>query len=125
MWALMAAPLVFSGDMAKLDEFTLNVLNNFEVIDINQDALGEQAQPVVKTDDTLVLVKSLENGSTAVGLFNLAGTSRDVTVQWETLGISGPQRLRDVWRQKEVGEFDKAFSVRLDRHGVVLIVLRA
>ena len=33
----MAAPLIYSGDMSKLDEFTLNVLCNPEVIEVNQD----------------------------------------------------------------------------------------
>ena len=66
MWSLMAAPLFFSGDMAKLDEFTLNILCNSEVIDVNQDALGRQAKPVVMDDETLLLAKPLEDGSLAV-----------------------------------------------------------
>ena len=37
MWSLMAAPLIYSGDMSKLDEFTLNILCNTEVIEVNQD----------------------------------------------------------------------------------------
>src|ERR1035441_1429220 len=36
MWALMASPLFYSGDMGSLDEFTLNVLCNAEVIDVDQ-----------------------------------------------------------------------------------------
>jgi alpha-galactosidase len=35
MWALMASPLIFSSDMAKLDPLTLNVLENSEVIDVD------------------------------------------------------------------------------------------
>ncbi|HOH30215.1 MAG TPA: glycoside hydrolase family 27 protein, partial [Candidatus Hydrogenedentes bacterium] len=42
LWCLMAAPLVYSGDMTRLDAFTLNVLCNPEVIDIDQDPLGKQ-----------------------------------------------------------------------------------
>ena len=49
MWCLMASPLIFSGDMARLDPFTLNVLCNAEVIDVDQDALGRQARIVRKT----------------------------------------------------------------------------
>jgi alpha-galactosidase len=40
LWSLMAAPLFYSGDMGRLDEFTLNLLCNPEVIEINQDMLG-------------------------------------------------------------------------------------
>ena len=36
-------PLIFSGDMTKLDEFTLSILTNDEVIEVDQDPLGRQA----------------------------------------------------------------------------------
>ena len=123
MWSLMAAPLFFSGDMAKLDEFTLNILCNSEVIDINQDALGKQARPIVKNDETLIMMKPMEDGSLAIGLFNLAENPGNVTVQWDALGIKGLQRIRDVWRQKNLGEFDKEYSVTIARHGVMLVRL--
>lgn len=44
--SLMAAPLVFGGDMTKMDPFTLSLLTNAEVIAVDQDALGKQAVPV-------------------------------------------------------------------------------
>ena len=71
MWSLMAAPLIFSGDMAKFDPFTLNVLCNHEVIEVNQDPLGKQAKIIRKSDTEFVLAKEMEDGSIAVGLFNL------------------------------------------------------
>ena len=46
MWALMASPLFFGGDMGALDDFTLGILNNSEVIDVDQDALGWQGRVV-------------------------------------------------------------------------------
>ena len=55
MWSLMAAPLLFSGDMTMLDKFTLNVLCNAEIIDVDQDSLGKQAEIVRKTDEELIL----------------------------------------------------------------------
>ena len=89
MWCLMAAPLIFSGDMAKLDPFTLNVLCNAEVIDIDQDPLGKQARVHRRTDNEIVLVKPMEDGSLAVGLFNLLEQPREMTATWEQLGIKG------------------------------------
>ncbi len=121
MWSLMAAPLFFSGDMARLDQFTLNVLCNPEVIDVNQDALGKQATPVRFTDEELVLVKPMEDGSLAVGLFNLGETPRDMSVTWKELGLMGERRVRDVWRHQDLGEFDEKYSTKVNRHGVVLL----
>jgi len=123
MWCLMAAPLFFSGDMAILDEFTLGVLCSAEVIEVDQDPLGRQAKPLVQDDETLIMAKPLEDGSLAVGLFNLAEAPREMAVDWSLLGIQGKQWVRDLWRQKDLGVFDNRFAATIPRHGVVLVRL--
>lgn len=123
MWALMAAPLIFSGDMARLDEFTLNVLCNAEVIDVDQDPLGKQARIVRRTSGEFVLAKPLEDGSVAVGLFNLTGAPRDVAARWPDLGIKGSRRARDLWRQKDIGSVDGEYTATVEAHGVSLVRL--
>ena len=123
MWCLMAAPLFYSGDMARLDEFTLNVLCNAEVIEVDQDALGQQARPIVQTSQTLVLAKPMEDGSLALGLFNLEEIAGPITVTWSQLGLEGPQRVRDLWRQKDIGIMAEKFETNVPRHGVAMIRL--
>jgi alpha-galactosidase len=123
MWSLMAAPLIFSGDMAKLDAFTLNVLCNAEVIEVNQDPLGRQAKILRETRKELVLVKELENGSRAIGLFNLAPQPARLKVTWAELGLDGPQQVRDVWRQKDLSKARDNFSIEVPRHGVAFVRL--
>jgi alpha-galactosidase len=121
MWCLMAAPLIYSGDMTKLDPFTLNVLCNNEVIDVDQDSLGRQARIVRQTAEQLVLSKDLEDGSKALGLFNLTTTPQTVSLEMSEVGLPANQRVRDLWRQKELGASGGRISVRLNPHGVVLI----
>lgn len=121
MWSLMAAPLIFSGDMAKLDPFTLNVLCNAEVIAIDQDPLGHQAKILRQSQNEFVLVKDLEDGSKAVGLFNLDDHPAKVAVAWNELGIDGRARVRDLWQQKDLGKYGKQFESKIPRHGVALI----
>src|SRR5262245_18393775 len=41
LWCLLVAPLIFSGDITRLDDFTLSLLTNDEVLDVDQDALGK------------------------------------------------------------------------------------
>lgn len=125
MWCLMAAPLVFSGDMEKLDEFTLNILCNAEVIEVDQDPLGKQARVVRRDDDELVLAKPMADGSLAVGLFNLSEFERQISVAWPELGIAGARRARDPWRQKELGVLSGRYAAAVGRHGVSLVRLWA
>jgi alpha-galactosidase len=123
MWALMASPLIFSGDMNYLDAFTLNVLCNSEVIEVDQDPLGRQARVVRHTDSEFVLAKPMEDGSLAVGLFNIGDHRAELSVTWAELGLDGPRRVRDVWRQKNIGHASDKVTVTVNRHGVTLVRL--
>ncbi len=123
MWSLMASPLFYSGDMSRLDEFTLNVLCNSEVIDVNQDPLGKQARLIRQNEDEMVLARPLEDGSLAVGLFNLSEGNRTVTATWADLRLEGARRVRDVWRQRDQGAADGRISAAIERHGVSFVRL--
>jgi alpha-galactosidase len=123
MWALMAAPLIFSGDMDHLDDFTLNVLCNSEVIEVDQDALGKQGRIIRRTDDEFVLAKPMADGSLAVGLFNLSESRRDVAVTLSELGLAGGCRVRDLWRQRDTGDCNGQYTAPVRRHGVSLVRL--
>ena len=121
LWCLVAAPLIFSGDMTRLDEFTLSLLGNDEVIDVDQDPLGKPGRRVAKEDGGEVWAKEMEDGSKAVGLFNRGEFERKVSVRWSDLGFTGKLRVRDLWRQSDLGDFTDEFHATLPRHGVVLV----
>jgi alpha-galactosidase len=123
LWCLLASPLLIGCDMTKLDEFTLSLLTNDEVLEVNQDALGRQAARVLRTGQLEVWAKDMEDGSKAVGLFNRGETETAVTVRWADLGVSGKQTARDLWRQQDLGAFDERFQSSVPRHGVTLIRL--
>ena len=120
MWALMASPLFFGGDMNHLDPFTLNVLCNAEVIDVNQDSLGVQAKVITKSDTVFVLSKSLEDHSLAVGLFNLEAAPATLSIPLRNLRIKQVRRMRDVWRQRDLPAATGLLEAKVPAHGVAL-----
>jgi alpha-galactosidase len=123
LWCLLAAPLIFSGDITRLDDFTLGLLCNDEVIDVDQDPLGRPGRRVGKDAACEVWAKPMEDGSVAVGLFNRGATEATVTARWPELGLSGPRTVRDLWRQKDLGTFTDTFATAVPSHGVVLVRL--
>ena len=123
LWCLMASPLFYSGDMSRLDEFTLNVLCNPEVIEVDQDPLGECAKVVKLDDDRFLMIKTMADGSKAVGLGNRGDSEASVSASWKQLDVSGRQRIRDLWRQKELGVMENDFQTPVPRHAVVLVRL--
>lgn len=121
LWCLMAAPLVYSGDMTMLDDFTLNILCNPEVIEIDQDPLGECGQVTELSDEQFIMVKNLYDGTKAIGIFNRADKEIEVSVDWDSLQVSRKQNVRDLWRQKDLGVFKDKFSAKISSQGVVMI----
>jgi alpha-galactosidase len=63
----------------------------------------------------------MEDGSKAVGLFNRGENADMVTARWTDIGIKGKQKVRDLWRQKDIGVFQDEYKVQVPRHGVALI----
>ncbi len=192
LWCLLSAPLLIGCDMDRLDDFTLNLLTNDEVLAIDQDARGIQANQVSgpvfqpppppggrrvappppadnpsqkellavsdalrkilsETDpearkaldahpnyhplanglpvnnpggNGLVFAKPLEDGTLAVGLFNVGLKDEPVTVKWSDLGLDGKRLVRDLWRQKDLGVYTQSFTATVPSHGVVLVKIK-
>jgi len=121
LWCMMAAPLFYSGDLERLEASTINVLCNPEMIEIDQDELGQCARVIPVDRRTFIMVKDLADGSQAVGLFNRGPVATRMRVAWADLGLSGPQRVRDVWRQRDLGVLGTVFESAVPRRGGVVI----
>jgi alpha-galactosidase len=121
LWCLLSSPLILGCDLDYLDAFTIGLLSNDEVIDVNQDELGKQATCVFKHGAIEIYAKPLSDGSWAVGLFNLGLTPASANVKWSYLNLAGAQIVRDLWRQQNLGRYADAFSAEVNAHGVALI----
>jgi alpha-galactosidase len=121
MWSLLSAPLILGCDLRKLDPFTKGLITNDDVLDVDQDSLGKQATRVATYGDLNVYAKPLEDGSWAVGLVNRGIISSPVILHWEDIHLDGPQEVRDLWRQKDIGVFNGQFVAKVEPHGVVLV----
>ncbi|HEY6952257.1 MAG TPA: NPCBM/NEW2 domain-containing protein, partial [Bacteroidota bacterium] len=120
LWCLLSAPLLIGCDLSRIDDFTMNLLTNDEVIAVNQDPLGKQAGRVSKDGGREVWAKEMEDGSRAVGLFFVGEDTKDpvkgfpwdekgsdtISVRASDVGIKGKFSVRDLWREKDLGVFE-------------------
>jgi alpha-galactosidase len=124
LWALQAAPLLIGADMTQIDEWTVNLLGNREVLAINQDPLGKAAGRVWADNWTQVWARQLSDGTMAVGLFNRAPEAMPVTVKFADLGIADGSPIRFPWTQQDapgIAGSAKQYTATVPRHGVVLL----
>lgn len=121
LWSLLASPLLIGCDLSQLDAFTMALLTNPEVLEVNQDPLGRQARRVAVKDKLEVWARTLADGSLAVGLFNRGRGEATVTAKWSDLGLDGPQSVRNLWSRQDEGVFDGEYSAYVSRHGAVMV----
>lgn len=122
LWSLFSAPLLIGCDLEKIDDFTMNLLTNSEVIAINQDALGKQGVCMQTIGDLRIYVKELEDGGRAVAFANFGRDKVQMDYQdFSKLGLSGQQIVRDLWRQTDIAQINTNsdhLPVNVPVHGV-------
>ena len=121
LWTVLAAPLLLGCDLAQLDAFTVALMTNDEVIDVNQDRLGKQGWRCAGDPWSETWMKPLYDGTLAVALFNRIPVKTTLTARWGDLAISGTQPVRDLWQRKDLPPADTAFSAEVPAHGAVLV----
>lgn len=96
LWCLLGAPLL-GCDLTQIDPFTLSLITNNEVIDINQDPLGCQGVPIETNSETVIYAKLLEDNSIAVGLFNRDEEPAKIGFKPRMFGMWGDKTIRDIF----------------------------
>jgi hypothetical protein len=124
LWCLLCAPLRLNCDLARLDPFTLGLLTNDEVLALDQDPLGRAASRIAQEDTVQTWAKPLADGSIAVGFFNVGPDPAAASLVWADLNLSGPQIVRDLWRQRDLGAYAERFDAPMAPHGVFLFRVR-
>jgi alpha-galactosidase len=134
MHCLLAAPLLIGCPMDQLDAFTINLLTNIEVIEVNQDPLGKPASLIKMENNYQIWKKPLEDGSFAIGIFNANplgnipheyfrwGDEQALNIELDVkdLQLNGPVSVRDLWRQEDLGPWEGKKLLRIPHHGVYL-----
>ncbi len=135
IFCLLSAPLIIGCPIDQLDDFTRSLLTNDEILQIDQDPLGKPARLVSGNDDVQVWLKPMADGSFAAGLFNVAGFGKtpqsyfrwgdeqpvNFTFDFAGAGLRGRWKLRDAWRQKDLGETAGPFKTVIPYHGVIVL----
>jgi alpha-galactosidase len=121
LWALLAAPLLAGNDLTTMSRETVATLTNREVIAIDQDRLGKQADRVWAEGSQEIWARPLADGSKAVGIFNRFDWPQAIPVDWAKLGFKGAVKARDVWAKKDLGMLPNKFEAHVPGRGIVLL----
>jgi len=117
LWSIAQSPLMFGGDLASLDDFTLSLITNDEVLAVNQKAL--YGTPVSEGGPRIVwTADATDSDAKYLAVFNVGDSGPiDIRVDWAALKLPRSCRLRDLWEHKDLGTIDGGYTFRIPAHG--------
>lgn len=127
IWCIMSSPLMIGCDLCTIPESTLSIITNREVIALNQDPLGIQAEVVERGKDYLILSKATgkqEGKSRAVALYNQSEKPQRLRIDFDKLCLSGKVQVRDLWEHRDLGTFTGYYETLVPAHGTALLKVK-
>jgi len=124
LWSIARSPLMFGGDLLKLDAFTLSLITNDEVLAVNQASVANR--PVFDRAGRIVWTADAPNSRAKyVAAFNATEAAGPVVIPLADLGMSGPVSVRDLWTHQAGGAAGPELSPLVPAHGAVLLRVEA
>jgi hypothetical protein len=125
LWAIARSPLIFGGNLTKLDEFTRSLMTNQEVLEINQKAVkgGEAA---TYPDDSLRprywwAITGASNPKRYIAVFNLKDTPQVIDVPWIYFHLADKEHAAyDIWNKKQIPSAKSLNAGEIPPHGCAL-----
>jgi alpha-galactosidase len=118
LWCIARSPLIMGGDLRKLDDFTLSLLTNDEVLSVNQH--GSDARELFRNDGLAAWSAASRPQGVYVAVFNLRDALATVPIKLAQLGIGTAARVRDLWQRADLPKVRVEFSPRILAHGAGL-----
>lgn len=121
LWSIARSPLIMGGDLRHLDDATLALLTNAEVIAVNQTSSGNR--PHFIEDGYRVWTAKAADGGAYVALFNTGSKPRTVDLDVGRIGLGAFRNLRDLWEGRDLAIAGRRIGRRLPPHGADLLRL--
>lgn len=115
LWSIFRSPLMFGGHLPETDDFTLNLITNKEVLEVNQRSINNRQ---VYADNKIVIWEAdhIENKVKYVALFNLSDFD---SIEGYSLP-SGVKSVKDIWKNEEIS-LEFVLDLKVNAHGCRLL----
>ncbi|MBN2590889.1 MAG: glycoside hydrolase family 27 protein [Sedimentisphaerales bacterium] len=148
LWSIARSPLIIGGHMPNNDEFTLSLLTNDELIEVNQNSTNNKQ--LFNQENHIVWVADVPDSEDKyVAFFNARpapaprgrgrrggfGSQRgatptvvdpsemepaEISISLSDLEISGQCKVRDLWEHNDLGTVSEKITATVNSHGAVL-----
>jgi alpha-galactosidase len=103
LWCISRSPLMIGANLIHMDDRTLRLLTNPEVLAVDQHS--SDARVAYRDANIAVWLATPSRGAGQyIAVFNLGETPQSVDIPWRLLGLRAPiSSMRDLWRRRDLG----------------------
>jgi alpha-galactosidase len=126
LWGMLAAPLLAGNNLTTMTPEVGAILMNKQVIAIDQDPAGHQAERVYAEGPIQIWSRPLADGSIALAIFNTgedASALRNIPLPLKQLGFNKPPHALNLWNNEPARLLDASYKPLLPRHSAILLKL--
>lgn len=118
LWCIFRSPLMFGGEMRNNDEWTLNLITNPEVLEVNQNSHGGEE---IYRDEKTIIRKAYDSEKNVIfAIFNISDSENTVTVNFDDFDFPISKTLRNLWKREDVSLTLSEMQFTVAPHGAVL-----
>jgi hypothetical protein len=117
LWCIFRSPLMMGGSLPDNDEWTLSLLTNNEVLDVQR--YGANPVQITRNDKEVVWINTAGEKSINLALFNLSEEGRTIRFPMNSVGFQKAQ-LRDLWNKQNMGISTEEVTAVIPPHGAAL-----
>lgn len=122
LWCMMRAPLIAGGHLPKNDEFTLKLLTNREVLEI--ETTTHCAHQLMRSEDQIAWIAPRRDGDGVyVALFNISEKPGTMSIALEDYDLEQYKTAKELWSGK-ARKLTGELKIRLPKHGAAVFRLK-
>jgi len=137
LFAVFRSPLMFGGDLPGNDEFTLSLITNKDVLNVNQNSIN--GKQLFRENDLIAwTADDPKTGDKYLALFNasdrqlfvdnkaalkseqITPDTASISVKFDQIGLTGTHTIRNLWTGENLGNITDSFTRTINHHGAGL-----
>lgn len=123
LWTVARSPLMFGGNLPDNDPFTLDLITNDEVLEVDRKATSSH-ELFTRGDQVAWVAEIAGSPAKYLAVFNIGDSGeRTVDVKWSQLNLPAKCTVRDLWAHKELGAAADGKSFKLAPHAAAFYKL--
>lgn len=124
LWSIFKSPLMFGGNLPDNDEWTLKLITNEEVLNVNQNSVNNKE--IYNKNGIIIWSANPKNSKDIyLGIFNTTDLDKKISILLSDLNlIESNYSVRDLWEKKDLGLITNSIDCDIKLHGAKLFRFR-